>query len=220
MRPRAGAESVLLLAVKRKERRLDSKTSRSGMPAPPGARQHDRRRCCRVAWLLLDPPWHEPEPVGDRCRLGAVGGVELAEDVRDVDAGGARADVERVGDLPVVAPRARCCRTSSSRAVRPRSAPAGCGSPTAGSGAAVGSLLRARRARASISAARARAPRRAAWCARRAAPAPLGRGRATPAPPRPGASGRRRSGTAPAEPPRRGLRRPPSRGRCRALSTL
>jgi hypothetical protein len=39
--------------------------------------------------------------VGDRRRLPAVGRAELGEDVRDVDAHGAHADVERVGDLAV-----------------------------------------------------------------------------------------------------------------------
>jgi mannose-6-phosphate isomerase-like protein (cupin superfamily) len=46
----------------------------------------------------------QPEPVGDRGRLAAVSSAELAQDVRDVDPGGARADVEGVPDLAVGRP--------------------------------------------------------------------------------------------------------------------
>src|SRR3954468_3884527 len=43
----------------------------------------------------------QPLPAGDRRRLGAAGGVELAEDVGDVHRDGLRADEQLLADLAV-----------------------------------------------------------------------------------------------------------------------
>jgi len=53
------------------------------------------------ALLVLGGGPHETATLCDKRRLEAVGGVELAENVRDVNAGRVQANQETLGELPV-----------------------------------------------------------------------------------------------------------------------
>jgi len=103
--------------------------------------------------------------VGDGGGLHAAGDAEFGQDVRDVHAGGLRADEQGLGDFPVGVPGGD---QQQDLALAAGEAEPGSSSSRSGAGPAV-RLIRARRARAAASAAIGAAPSRSAiaWASRR-----------------------------------------------------